>query len=81
MASFVKPPSLDSIKAESSNLDTLMRLQNESEELRVENEKLKKINRVLVQRVDMGVGNQSNAYQSFASAVLLADKVKQRTCH
>ena len=48
-------------------------------ELEIENAKLKKINKVLIQRVDMGWGNSSNAYHSFENAVLLTDKVKQRT--
>ena len=54
-------------------------LKQEYAELKRENEKLKKINKVLIQRVDMGWGNSSNAYHSFENAVLLTDKVKQRT--
>lgn len=69
----------DSPRQESKNLDTLEGLHSEAEVLRAENQKLKKINRVLVQRVDMGIGNQSAAYQSFETAVLLTDKVRQRT--
>ena len=47
--------------------------------LRYENEKLNKINRVLMRRVEMGWGNHSDAYQSFEDAAMLADKVKERT--
>lgn len=47
--------------------------------LRAENEKLARINQVLIQRVDMGIGNQSAAYQSFENAVHLTEKVKLRT--
>lgn len=52
---------------------------DELEQLRYENEKLKKINAVLMRRVEMGWGNHSHAYQSFEDAALLADKVKERT--
>ena len=52
---------------------------DELERLRYENEKLKKINNVLMRRVEMGWGNHSSAYQSFEDAALLADKVKERT--
>jgi PAS domain S-box-containing protein len=47
--------------------------------LRYENAKLKKINNVLVRRVEMGWGNHSDAYQSFEDAAMLADKIKERT--
>lgn len=52
---------------------------DELERLRYENEKLKKINGVLMRRVEMGWGNHSDAYQSFEDAAMLADKVKERT--
>ena len=39
--------------------------EDELERLRYENEKLQKINRVLMRRVEMGWGNHSDAYQSF----------------
>ncbi|MDO6694591.1 NahK/ErcS family hybrid sensor histidine kinase/response regulator [Aliiglaciecola sp. 3_MG-2023] len=52
---------------------------NELEQLRYENQKLSKINNVLMRRVEMGWGNHSDAYQSFEDAALLADKVKERT--
>ena len=48
------------------------------EALRYENEKLKIINRVLMQRVELGWGNHSDAYLSFERAALLSDKVKER---
>ena len=53
--------------------------EDELERLRYENEKLQKINRVLMRRVEMGWGNHSDAYQSFEDAAMLADKVKERT--
>ena len=49
------------------------------EALIYENNKLKKINSVLMRRVEMGWGNHSDAYESFQSAALLTDKVKSRT--
>lgn len=52
---------------------------DELEQLRYENQKLTKINNVLMRRVEMGWGNHSDAYQSFEDAALLADKVKERT--
>ena len=57
---------------EASSLDEL-------ERLRHENAKLKKINQVLIKRVELGWGNHSDAYQSFEEAAMLADKVKERT--
>ncbi len=47
--------------------------------LRYENDKLRKINQVLIQRVEQGWGNQGDAYRSFQNAALLEDKVKDRT--
>ncbi|MCP4430507.1 MAG: PAS domain-containing protein [Gammaproteobacteria bacterium] len=44
-----------------------------------ENEKLIKINQVLMRRVELGWGNHSDAYQSFENAALLADRVRERT--
>lgn len=58
---------------------SLANMEEDYQALRYENEKLKKINHVLMQRVEMGWGNHSDAYRSFESAVLLADKVKDRT--
>ncbi len=51
----------------------------ELEALRYENSKLRKINNVLVQRIENGLGNYRGAYASFESAVTLSEKVKQRT--
>lgn len=59
--------------------DELSRMQAQVEALNYENAKLKKINQVLMQRVELGWGNHSVAYRSFESAALLADKVKERT--
>lgn len=47
--------------------------------LRYENEKLKKTNQVLIDRVEQGWANYGDAYRSFQNAALLADKVKDRT--
>lgn len=55
------------------------KLQAQVEALLYENSKLKKINHVLTQRVEMGWGNNSDPYRSFENAALLADKVKERT--
>lgn len=52
---------------------------DELEALRYENAKLKKINSTLVQRIENGLGNYSGAYGSFESAVILTEKVKERT--
>jgi len=68
-----KPTSSSSLESEA------LRQQSELEALQYENKKLKKINDVLMQRVEMGWGNTSNAYSSFQNAALLAEKVKSRT--
>lgn len=49
------------------------------EALRYENEKLRKTNQVLIERVEQGWANYGAAYLSFQNAALLADKVKDRT--
>ncbi len=54
-------------------------LQAELDALQYENNKLKTINQVLMQRVELGWGNHSDAYSSFQNAALLAEKVKERT--
>jgi PAS domain S-box-containing protein len=54
-------------------------LRGENERLRAEVDKLKKINQVLMRRVELGWGNHSDAYQSFENAALLSDKVRERT--
>ncbi len=52
---------------------------DELEAIRYENSKLKKMNKVLIQRIEQGLGNTSGAYASFESAVILSEKVKERT--
>lgn len=52
---------------------------SELDALRYENSKLKKINQVLIQRIENGLGNHTGAYASFESAVILSDKVRERT--
>ena len=54
-------------------------LASELEALSYENTKLKKINRVLIERIERGLGNDSSAYSTFESAVVLSEEVKQRT--
>lgn len=54
-------------------------LESVIEALRYENEKLKKTNHVLIERVEQGWANSGDAYRSFQNAALLADKVKDRT--
>ncbi len=49
------------------------------EALRYENEKLKKTNKVLIDRVEQGWANSGDAYRSFQNAAILADRVKERT--
>lgn len=58
--------------------DEVDRLKAELEAFRYENEKLQKVNAVLMQRVEMGWGNVSTAYSSFQNAALLAEKVKSK---
>lgn len=50
-------------------------LRAQIEALRYENDKLKSINAVLVQRVEVGWGNFSTAYSAFQKAALLTEKV------
>lgn len=54
-------------------------LESVIEALQYENEKLKKTNQVLIERVEQGWANHGDAYRSFQNAALLADKVKDRT--
>ncbi len=54
-------------------------VRRENSDLREEVEKLRKINQVLMRRVELGWGNHSDAYQSFENAALLSDKVRERT--
>ena len=53
-------------------------LRAELEALRYENDKLKTINKVLMQRVELGWGNFSTAYSSFQKAALLTEKVASK---
>jgi len=62
-------------EAFSSNEDLIA----QRDSLLKENEKLTKINQVLMRRVELGWGNHSDAYQSFENAALLADRVKEGT--
>ncbi len=57
----------------------LDRLRAENEQLANKNQKLERINQVLMRRVELGWGNHSDAYQSFENAALLADRVKNDT--
>ena len=47
--------------------------------LEEENRKLKKINTVLVERVESGSAQGANAYSSFEHSVVLAEQVRERT--
>jgi len=64
---------MDSNIAQSDGVESVI------EALRYENEKLKKTNQVLIERVEQGWANYGDAYRSFQNAALLADKVKDRT--
>lgn len=59
--------------------EEISRLRAELDACLYENEKLQKINTVLIQRVEMGWGNFSAAYSSFQNAALLAKKVKNKS--
>ncbi len=64
---------MDSNIAQSDGVESVI------EALRYENEKLRKTNQVLIERVEQGWANYGDAYRSFQNAALLADKVKDRT--
>ncbi len=53
-------------------------LRAELEALRYENDKLKRINSVLMQRVELGWGNFSTAYSAFQKAAMLTEKVASK---
>ena len=53
-------------------------LRAELEALRYENDKLKSINGVLMQRVELGWGNFSTAYSAFQKAAMLTEKVASK---
>mgnify|MGYP001042553406 CR=1 FL=1 len=54
-------------------------LRSELSALRYENEKLKKVNDVLIQRLELGWGNFSTAYSSFERAAMLTEKVASKS--
>lgn len=62
-----------------SALGEVKRLKDELDAVLYENSKINKINKVLMQRVEMGWGNFSTAYSSFQNAALLAEKVKSKS--
>ena len=64
---------------EATEETSLSKLQGQIEALLYENSKLKKINNVLTQRVEMGWGNNSDPYRSFENAAMVADKIKEHT--
>ena len=53
-------------------------MSNDDTDLAAENQRLKKINAALISRVEAG-HNASQAYDSFAHSVYLADQVRERT--
>ncbi|MDP6969792.1 MAG: ATP-binding protein [Gammaproteobacteria bacterium] len=53
-------------------------MSNDDTDLATENQRLKKINAALISRVEAG-HNESQAYDSFAHSVYLADQVRERT--
>lgn len=54
-------------------------MQSRLEALEDENRKLKKINAVLVERVESGSAQGTNAYSAFEHSVVLAEQVRERT--
>ncbi|WP_207061189.1 NahK/ErcS family hybrid sensor histidine kinase/response regulator [Motiliproteus sp. SC1-56] len=54
-------------------------LQRQLSQLRAENQKLRKINSALMERVESGVNQQEGAYGHFEHAVFLAEQVRERT--
>lgn len=54
-------------------------LQYEIEKLKEENRKLKKINSVLIERVEAGGCQGANPYSAFEHSVVLAEQVRERT--
>ncbi|MEE4279215.1 MAG: NahK/ErcS family hybrid sensor histidine kinase/response regulator [Halieaceae bacterium] len=55
--------------------DDIAHLRAELDALRYENNKLRTINEVLMQRVELGWGNFSTAYSAFQKAAMLTEKV------
>lgn len=58
--------------------DELRRLRAELDSARYENDKLRTINEVLMQRVEMGWGNDSTAYSSFQQAAQLSGSGRKK---
>ncbi|WP_415911330.1 NahK/ErcS family hybrid sensor histidine kinase/response regulator [Neptuniibacter sp. QD37_11] len=54
-------------------------VQDRISKLEEENRKLRKINSVLVQRVESGGGQSANPYSAFEHSVVLAEQVRERT--
>jgi len=54
-------------------------LQARIDQLEEENRKLRKINSVLVERVESGGGQSANPYSAFEHSVVLAEQVRERT--
>ncbi|MBQ0713225.1 MAG: PAS-domain containing protein [Porticoccus sp.] len=71
-------PGIMSVENSTQVEKELFNLRVERDALQYKNEKLNKINAVLMQRVEMGWGNLSSAYSSFQNAALLAEKVKTK---
>ncbi|WP_421864579.1 NahK/ErcS family hybrid sensor histidine kinase/response regulator [Motiliproteus sp.] len=67
--------SLTGVKAASS----AAALQQELEQLREDNRRLRKINQALMERVESGPSRSEGAYGSFEHAVFLAEQVRDRT--
>jgi len=63
------------LRAVAPATDDAEHLRAELDALRYENSKLKTINQVLMQRVELGWGNFSTAYSAFQKAALLTEKV------
>lgn len=62
-----------------TNAAAMTLLKSELAALRYENEKLKKVNSVLIQRLELGWGNFSTAYSTFERAAMLTEKVASKS--
>ncbi|WP_432472972.1 NahK/ErcS family hybrid sensor histidine kinase/response regulator [Amphritea sp. HPY] len=62
----------------SSAADT-QRLQQRIDQLEQENQKLQKINRVLIERVEVSATTRTDPYAAFEHSVALAEQVRERT--
>eukprot|EP00764_Aduncisulcus_paluster_P003946 gnl/Carplike_NY0171/16255_a24578_80.p1 GENE.gnl/Carplike_NY0171/16255_a24578_80~~gnl/Carplike_NY0171/16255_a24578_80.p1 ORF type:complete len:108 (+),score=13.69 gnl/Carplike_NY0171/16255_a24578_80:199-522(+) len=54
-------------------------LESKIEQLEEENRKLRKINNVLIERVEAGGSQGANPYSAFEHSVVLAEQVRERT--